>query len=109
MILTIFPFKKSSILDPDPDPDHLVGFWSTSGNIDLDPGSEKKNCDKIKQNYQFLIYFLISLIYFKKSLILSIYVNNKLINYKTKHSYELYTFIKKIGVVGKEKKFNFCL
>ena len=51
MILTIFPFKKSSILDPDPDPDHLVGFWSTSGNIDLDPGSEKKNCDKIKQNY----------------------------------------------------------
>ena len=38
-IRKIFPVP--SVSDPDPDPYHLVGSGSVSGNVDMDPGSAK--------------------------------------------------------------------
>ena len=70
------------------DPYHLAGSGSTSGNVDTDPGSQKKSCQtntKINQNYKNIIFFL------RNHLFYLVYVNNKLIIYKKE-------FLKKIGI-----------
>ena len=91
---------KGSVFS-DLDPYHLAGSGSTSGNVDLDPGT-KKNRDKFAYKSTKIIKINFKK---KKSLILLIYANNKLkISTKKNIVMSFKPYIEKI----KKKKILIC-